>query len=100
MTDLQDHILVVDDEYIIAAGLCAQIARIGMKVCGIAGTANKAIALAQKHRPSIILMDMRLRGQRDGVDAAITDRDVPELKHCDAPVPASRCAPCEGGCGR
>jgi DNA-binding NarL/FixJ family response regulator len=71
MSDLQDHILVVDDEFLIAEGLCAQIEDIGMTVCGTADTAEKAIALAQAHRPSIVLMDMRLRGQGDGVDAAL-----------------------------
>jgi two-component system, response regulator PdtaR len=61
----------VDDEFLIAAGLSAQIEEMGMTVCAMADTAAKAIALAQQHRPAIVLMDMRLRGPGDGVDAAL-----------------------------
>jgi DNA-binding NarL/FixJ family response regulator len=71
MSALQDHILVVDDEFLIAEGLCAQIEEMGMKVCGTADTAEQAVALAQRYHPIIVLMDMRLRGQGDGVDAAL-----------------------------
>jgi DNA-binding NarL/FixJ family response regulator len=71
MSGLQDHILVVDDEFLIASGLCAQIEEMGMAVCGTADTATEAIAMAQQHRPVVVLMDMRLRGPGDGVDAAL-----------------------------
>jgi two-component system, response regulator PdtaR len=71
MSGLQDHVLIVDDEFLIAAGLSAQIEEMGMTVCAMADTAAKAIALAQQHRPAIVLMDMRLRGPGDGVDAAL-----------------------------
>ncbi len=71
MNDLQNHILVVDDEFLIAAALCAQVEEMGLTVCGTAATADDAVALAQAHRPSVVLMDMRLRGEKDGVDAAL-----------------------------
>jgi two-component system, response regulator PdtaR len=71
MSELQNHILVVDDEFLIAEGLRAQIEDMGMTVCGTADTSDLAVALAQQYRPSVVLMDMRLRGQKDGVDAAL-----------------------------
>lgn len=71
MSALQNHILVVDDEFLIVEGLCAQIEDFGMQVCGTATTADQAIALAQEHRPSVVLMDVRLSGPKDGVDAAL-----------------------------
>ena len=71
MNDLNDIILVVEDEYLIAQGLCAQVEDMGRVVCGTAATADEAIALAQKHRPRLVLMDMRLQGKGDGVDAAL-----------------------------
>jgi AmiR/NasT family two-component response regulator len=76
VSDLQNPVLVVDDELLIAQGLCLQIEDMGMAVCGTAATADEAIALAQQHRPSIVLMDMRLRGDKDGVDAAIVIHDT------------------------
>lgn len=71
MNGLLNHILVVEDEYLIAQGLCGQIEDMGIDVCATAATADEAVALAQEHRPVIVLMDMRLLGGRDGVDAAI-----------------------------
>ncbi len=71
MNDLQNHVLVVDDEFLIAETLCMHVEDFGLKVCGTASTADNAIALAQQHRPAVVLMDMRLSGTKDGVDAAV-----------------------------
>lgn len=71
MTHLQTTVLIVDDEYLIAEGLSLQIEDMGMTVCATAATAEDAIALTREHRPALVLMDMRLRGQKDGVDAAL-----------------------------
>lgn len=72
MTSLaKGQVLVVDDEYLICQGLCLQVEDLDMTVCATAATADDAVALAQAHRPEIVLMDMRLRGEKDGVDAAL-----------------------------
>jgi DNA-binding NarL/FixJ family response regulator len=52
-----------------------QVSKIGIEVCGTAATAMQAITLAQRHRPKIVLMDVRLRGATDGVDAALAIHD-------------------------
>jgi two-component system, response regulator PdtaR len=64
-------VAVVDDEFIIAEGLTLQLEDLGMTVCGTAATADDAIRLVQEKRPAIVLMDVRLDGEKDGVDAAI-----------------------------
>ena len=71
MSDLQDCVLVVEDEFLIAMGFRMQVEDMGLAVCGTAATAEDAIVQAQAHRPALVLMDMRLWGKRDGVDAAI-----------------------------
>lgn len=71
MTDLNNTVLVVDDEYLIALGLCEQVQEMGLAVCGTAASADEAVALTQQFRPMIVLMDMRLLGDKDGVDAAL-----------------------------
>lgn len=71
MTAYAPSVLVVDDEFIIAQGLSMQIEDMGLTVCGTAATADDAIHEAQTHRPSVVLMDMRLQGEKDGVDAAL-----------------------------
>jgi DNA-binding NarL/FixJ family response regulator len=70
MTALEKAVLIVEDEYLIALGLAARIEEMGLDVCGTADTADGAVAQARLHRPAVILMDMRLRGAKDGVDAA------------------------------
>ena len=42
-----------------------------MDVVGIASAAEEAIELAASERPSLVVMDIRLAGERDGVDAAV-----------------------------
>lgn len=64
-------VAVVDDEFIIAQGLTLQLEDLGMTVCGTAATADDAVALVQAKRPVLVLMDVRLHGEKDGVDAAI-----------------------------
>ena len=71
MSDLSDRVLIVDDEALIAEVLRMHVENMGMEVCATAATASAAIALAEEHRPSVVLMDVRLRGEKDGVDAAI-----------------------------
>ena len=71
MSDLQRQVLVVDDEFLIVLGLVDQVEEMGLTVCGSASTADEAVALAQLHRPMVVLMDMRLHGTKDGVDAAL-----------------------------
>jgi len=71
MSDPCGSVLIVDDEALIAEFLSILIKDMGLEVCGIAATAAAAIALAQQHRPKVVLMDVRLRGAQDGVDAAL-----------------------------
>jgi DNA-binding NarL/FixJ family response regulator len=71
LRSLSDCVLVVEDEFLIAEGLCLQIEDMGRSVCGTAATADEAVALAQEHRPAVVLMDVRLKGEKDGVDAAL-----------------------------
>ena len=67
---LNDCVLVVDDEFLIAVGLSIQLESFGLRVCGMASEADEAVSMAQAERPAIVLMDVRLAGQKDGVDAA------------------------------
>ena len=71
MTDLNRTVLVVDDEFLIAQGLRMQIEEMGLPVCATASSAEAAISLAEIHRPALVLMDVRLSGPLDGVDAAL-----------------------------
>jgi DNA-binding NarL/FixJ family response regulator len=49
----------------------SELQRAGFDVTGIAASADEAIALATADRPSLAIVDIRLNGKRDGIDAAI-----------------------------
>jgi CheY-like chemotaxis protein len=70
-TALNEGILVVDDEFIILRGLCLQLEEMGLSVISTAATCREAIDKAATYRPKIVLMDLRLKGDGDGVDAAL-----------------------------
>ena len=69
--ELNDGILVVEDDSIIAHIFVMELRSMGLTVCATCDTASKAIALATQHRPRLVLMDNRLKGKDDGVTAAI-----------------------------
>ncbi|OCQ97190.1 hybrid sensor histidine kinase/response regulator [Nostoc sp. MBR 210] len=63
-------VLVVEDEYILAINLQESLEALGYTVVDIADTAEDAIEKATALRPNLILMDIRLRGESDGIQAA------------------------------
>jgi DNA-binding NarL/FixJ family response regulator len=65
------RILIVEDDFLVATELEYQLTQAGFDVVGVATTAEDAVALAKEHEPSLAVMDVRLAGNRDGVDAAI-----------------------------
>lgn len=65
------RVMIVEDDFIVRAHLKGIVERLGYEVCGLAGSADEAVQLADSEQPDAILMDVRLNGPRDGVDAAI-----------------------------
>jgi CheY-like chemotaxis protein len=68
--DLQKRILLVEDESLIAADLALRIARLGYPAPVIAHSAEEALKCARSTRFDLVLMDVRLKGEMDGVAAA------------------------------
>jgi len=64
------QVLIVEDEYILAINLQETLETLGYTVADIADTAEAAIEKATQLRPTLILMDIRLRGELDGIQAA------------------------------
>jgi DNA-binding NarL/FixJ family response regulator len=64
-------ILIVEDDYFVATDLEQALVDAGFTVVGIAATAEQALALAKATRPEIAVMDIRLAGVRDGIEAAV-----------------------------
>jgi PAS domain S-box-containing protein len=69
------RILVVEDEGIVALNLRRSLAGLGYEVIGVAATAADALELASTGRPDLVLMDIHIRGNVDGIDAAVRLRE-------------------------
>jgi PAS domain S-box-containing protein len=64
------RVLIVEDEAVIALDLEARLGRMGYAVAGVVDTAEGAVSAVAAEAPALVLMDVRLRGARDGIDAA------------------------------
>ena len=67
---LPPAVLLVEDETLVALMLRHVLEDLGCQVVGWATTADEAERLAARTPPDLILMDIRLKGQRDGIAAA------------------------------
>ncbi|HEY7638868.1 MAG TPA: diguanylate cyclase [Steroidobacteraceae bacterium] len=73
-------ILLVEDEGLIARDLEDTLTRLGYRISGVASEGSEAIEMARDLHPQLVVMDVSLRGEIDGIDAAC------EIQK-DAPVP-------------
>jgi two-component system, response regulator PdtaR len=65
------RILIVEDDYLVASQMEGALTEAGFEIAGIAGSAEEALELAEAQRPVLVIMDIRLGGKRDGIDAAL-----------------------------
>lgn len=95
-------ILVVEDEQIVALDIQGMLRRLGYTVTGLAATGEMAITKAEQTKPDLVLMDIKLRGDIDGIEAgqqikarfgipviyltANTDQDTYERAMATAPL--------------
>jgi PAS domain S-box-containing protein len=67
---MEKKILVVEDEFITASALKVTLNRMGYDVVGMADTGEKAISNAEQLKPNLVLMDIILKGEMNGITAA------------------------------
>jgi chemotaxis response regulator CheB len=63
-------ILIVEDEVLVAENLRERLEGLAYEVCGSVASGEEAVALAAEASPDLILMDIRLSGKMDGIEAA------------------------------
>jgi PAS domain S-box-containing protein len=77
----EKSILIAENEVIVANDLSRKLERLGYSVSAIVSTGKEAIAEAHRLQPILVLMDIQLTGEMDGIEAA------GEIKKCcDLPV--------------
>lgn len=75
-----DHIsrepraLIVEDEALIAEELRERLTELGFSVIAAVDSADEGIEIATRECPDLVLMDIRLKGGKDGVQAALEIR--------------------------
>jgi len=68
-------VLIVEDEQIVAMDLQETLASMGYDAFAIATSADEALRRVSERCPDLVLMDIRLKGERDGIETAALLRD-------------------------
>lgn len=74
-----ERILIVEDEGVAALSLEAKLRDLGYEPAGIAFSAAEALRMSLELTPDLILMDIKLSGEEDGIDAALRIRQRAEI---------------------
>jgi two-component system, LytTR family, response regulator LytT len=64
------RVLVIEDESIVSKDIQHSLKRLGYSIAGAAATGEKALELAEEEKPDIVLMDIMLKGEMNGIEAA------------------------------
>ncbi len=72
------RVVVVEDERIVALHLQQQLKKLGYNVAGTAASGERALQQISDLRPDIVLMDINIEGDIDGIDTAAR---IPEEFH-------------------
>jgi len=70
------NVLVVEDESIVSKDIQYSLKKLGYNVVGVAATGQKAIELCGEKLPDIILMDIMLKGDINGIEASTRIKEV------------------------
>ncbi|NDV22121.1 HD domain-containing phosphohydrolase [Desulfovibrio sp. JC022] len=75
------RILVVEDEAIVSLDIQGRLKKLGYHVAGIATSGEQAVQILEECNPDLILMDIMLEGDMDGIDTAAAIN-----KECNIPI--------------
>ncbi|MEW6350379.1 MAG: sigma 54-interacting transcriptional regulator [Thermodesulfobacteriota bacterium] len=76
------RILVVEDDPVVSAVLKNRLARLGYEVCGVVSTGEEAVRVVGEILPDLIIMDIILAGELDGIQTSEAIRaqlDIPVI---------------------
>jgi PAS domain S-box-containing protein len=66
------RVLIVEDEALIAHDMRDRLTRLGFEVCAMVSSGEQALEVTGRQRPDIALMDIKLKGDMDGIELAHT----------------------------
>ncbi len=75
-SEYQRVVLIAEDENIVAKDIAESLDRLGYRVAAVVTSGREAVEQAARVKPDLVLMDVNLRGDLDGIGAASALRDV------------------------
>ena len=75
-SDTPPRILIVEDQAIVALDLATRLEEMGYGIVAAVGSKAEAIEQVCEANPDLVLMDIRLRGDDDGIDVATRIREI------------------------
>jgi len=73
------QVMIVEDERIVALHLKQQLVGLGYEVDGIASSGAQALSTIERQRPDVVLMDIHIDGDMDGIETAACIDDIPVI---------------------
>lgn len=64
------RVIIAEDDFLIGMQIQETLSAAGLDVAGIAVTAEEVLDQARLERPVLVVMDVRLAGRHDGIEAA------------------------------
>jgi signal transduction histidine kinase len=64
------RVLIVEDEALVALDIQRRLEKLGYTVLGRSGEGAQAVQMAEETRADLVLMDIQLEGETDGIEAA------------------------------
>ena len=68
---MAERVLLIEDDFLVATQIEVALIDAGFEIAGVGSSADEAIELASSRQPALCVMDIRLGGGRDGIEAAI-----------------------------
>ena len=73
-------ILIVEDELLVGQVLKRQLSKAGYRICGMVTSGEEALEAVRNELPDVVIMDIRLMGKMDGIEAASQIRSFSSSK--------------------
>ena len=74
--------MLVEDEAIVALHLRRNLPKLGYEICAVAATGNDALQKIRLQKPDLVLMDIQIDGNMDGIETAAnspTELQIPVI---------------------
>ena len=87
----QPRALIVDDEYLFALSVAADMQALGFASCDLAANGQDAFLQAMENTPDIVLMDVNLEGGREGIGSMMPSAESSTIFWLSAAIRSQSC---------